>query len=374
MSSGGEQRARVLTARRILTPDGFVGPARLVVDAGRIVAIEETSAAPDVTLAPGFIDLQVNGIDDADVNAAAGTDWDRLDALLLTQGTTTWCPTLVTSPLHRYGPKLDEVAAAARRAGPRPTIAGAHLEGPFLGGRGGAHRQDWLQEVDLQWLRNLPPVVRMLTIGPEQPLAIAAITALRQRDVVVAVGHTSATADQVRAATQAGATLVTHLFNAMTPLDHRQPGPVGVALACDDLTVSLIADGVHVHPDVLRLAARAKGPGGYVLVTDAVAWRAERTLGRNIALDPEKNTPRLADGTLAGSALTMDAAVRTMVHEAGLPLAEVLEAASTTPARVLRLLDRGRLAPGFQADVVALDDALVPVATWIGGEEAWSRW
>jgi N-acetylglucosamine-6-phosphate deacetylase len=364
--------AAVLAGRRVLTPHGLVGPARVVVERDRIVAIEPAGAAvPDVTLAPGFVDLQVNGIDDVDCNGP-GTDWERLDELLLAQGTTTWCPTLVTAPLEQYRDKLAEIDEAAARAGARPTIVGVHLEGPFLGTRPGAHRAELIVPVDLDWLRRLPPVVVLVTLAPEQPDAEAAIRLLRDRGVVVALGHTGADTDQVCAAVDAGAGLVTHLFNAMAPLDHREPGPVGVALADDRLTVSLIADTHHVHPDVLRLTARAKGRGHFVLVTDSVAWRTERLAGRGIGRDGADGPPRLADGTLAGSALTMDRAVATMVHRAGIALDDALEAASTTPARVLRLLDRGRLAPGFRADVVALDGALRPVATWVGGRVAWT--
>lgn len=363
----------MLAGRRVLTPDGLVGPARVVVQSGRIVAIERCGGAvPDVVLAPGFIDLQVNGIDDTDCNDPGGTDWDRLDGLLLAQGTTTWCPTLVTAPLDAYAAKLAEIAEAADRAGDRPTIAGAHLEGPFLGERPGAHRRVHVLPPDLAWLARLPPVVAIVTLGPEAPGALAAVEALAGRDVVVAIGHTAATHDQVCRAVDAGARLATHLFNAMAPLDHRAPGPVGAALAADDVTVSLIADGVHVHPDVLRVAARAKGRGRWLLVTDSVAWRSRRLGDRTIALDPSDGAPRLADGTLAGSALTMDRAVATMVHRAGIGLVDALRAASGTPARVLRLLDRGRLAPGFRADVVALDPDLRPVATWVAGRQAWA--
>lgn len=362
----------VLSGRHVLTPDGLVGPARVRIADGRITAIEPVAAADPVTLVPGFVDLQVNGIDDVDVNGPGPVDWDRLDVALLSQGTTTWCPTLVTAPLARYPAKLADIDAASRRPGPRPRIAGAHLEGPFLGNRPGAHRPGWIRAPDLDWLRGLPPVVRLVTLAPEQPGTLDAIALLRDRGVVVAIGHTAATAEQVAEAEAAGASMVTHLFNAMAPLDHRRPGPVGRALASATLVVSLIADAVHVHPDVLRLAARAKGPDRFLLVTDAVAWRAERLGEDALQRDQHDGAARLADGTLAGSTVTMDRAVAVMVEQAGLELGMVLRAASTTPADVLGLSDRGRLAPGCLADVVALDDELRPVSTWVGGIQAWS--
>lgn len=363
-------------ARTVLTPGGPLADAEVAVEGDRIVAVRPwrpgtagPGAAPaHPVLAPGFVDLQVNGIDDVDVNHARGTDWDRLDEHLLAQGTTTWCPTLVTAPLDAYADPLAAVAEAQARTGTRPRIAGVHLEGPFLGRRPGAHRREHLVPLDLDWLAERSPAPAVVTLAPELAGAPEATAALAGRGTVVALGHSAATAAEARACVDAGARLATHLFNGMAPLDHRSPGLVGLALADPRLVPSLIADLVHVDPLVLTAAARATGAGGWVLVTDAVAWRAG-TAGP-VELEVRDGAPRLADGTLAGSALAMDVAVRNVVEACGIALADAVRAASTTPADLLGLPDRGRIAPGSLADLVAFDDALGVSHTWVGGEVA----
>lgn len=350
----------------MVTPDGVVGPARVVVDGGRIASVEPVTSAPDRTLVPGFVDLQVNGVDDVDCATADGDGWDRLDGLLAATGVTTWCPTLVTAPLDAFAEPLARIAAAADRGGPRPRIAGAHLEGPFLS-RPGAHPTSLLRDPDLDWLGALPGIVRLVTLAAERRGAADAVRLLRARGVVVSVGHTDASHEQVIELVDAGATLVTHLFNGMPGLHHRHPGPVAAALTDDRLTASVIADLVHVHPLVIALAFRAKSAGGVALVTDAVAWRAAR-IGR-IEITHDGMAPRLADGTLAGSSLTMDVALRNVVNDSGVPLADAVRAASTTPADVLGLADRGRIAVGALADLVALGPDLDVRATWVDGEE-----
>lgn len=346
-----------------------MGPATVVIDGERISAVASSAlaeAAPDRTLVPGFVDLQVNGIGDHDVGSA-DADWGALDDALLRQGVTSWCPTLTSRPLEAYSAALDRLAEAAARTGSRPRIAGVHLEGPFLApARAGAHPAEHLRPPDIAWLESLPDLVRLVTLAPELPGASAAIEALTSRQVVVALGHSAATAQQTAAAADRGATLVTHLFNAMPPFHHRRPGPVAAALTDPRLTVSLIADLVHVAPEALRLAFAAKGPAGVALVTDAVAIGSER-FGARLAL--HEGAPRLPDGTIAGSALTMDRAVANVVRHAEVPLERAVGAAAATPARVLGLTDRGRIAPGARADLVALDDDLTVSAVWVGGEQ-----
>lgn len=357
-----------IAASTVVTPAGLIEPGIVDIADGRIVSVDRTSApAPDRVLVPGFVDIQVNGIDDVDVREAERDAWDRLDELLLAQGTTTWCPTLVTAPLDRYAKPLERITRAAQRTGSgRPAIAGAHLEGPFLGGAPGAHPRDLIVGVDHGWLARLPAVVKVITLAPESPGATAAIRSLADRAVVVALGHSTATYDQAEEAARAGARLVTHLFNGMGPFHHREPGLVGAALSDRRLTASLIADGVHVHPAAISAAFAAKGAARVVLVTDAVAWRAGR-VGRT-EIELRDGAPRLADGTLAGSALTMDAAIRTCVDRADVPLAAAVAAASTTPADLLGLPDRGRIEPGARADLVALTSRLTVDEVWVEGD------
>lgn len=359
----------VLAASQVVTPRGVLAPGLVEVDDGRITTVAPTTGpVPDRVLVPGFVDLQVNGVADVDVAGAEGAAWDRLDALLAAQGTTTWLPTLVTAPLAAYAPRLERIAAAAERPGPRPRIAGAHLEGPFLGGAHGAHPGALVEPPDPAWIEALPPIVALMTLGAEVEGADAAIAALGRRRALAAIGHSSATLAEATAAVDAGARLVTHGYNAMSPLHHREPGVVGAFLTDDRVAVSLIADGVHVHPTALDVAFRCKPDGRVVLVTDAVAWQAGRV--GDVGLVHRDGAPRLPDGTLAGSSLAMDAAVAFVVQRVGVDLERAVRAASTTPAQLLGLADRGALAAGRHADVVALDPtSLRATATWIGGTQ-----
>ncbi len=359
-----------IAGRRAILADGPVGPVELEVVDGRLRAARALVDAPDWTLVPGFVDLQVNGIDDIDVARADGGDWDHLDAALIAQGVTAWCPTLVSAPLDAYAEPLERIATAAGRPGVRPAILGAHLEGPFLGRRVGAHRPDAVVSPDSAWIEGLSAVVRLVTLGPESPGAVHAIADLLRRGVTVALGHTDASPAAVTAAVDAGARLFTHLFNASGAVAARTPGPVGAALADDRLVVSLIADLVHVDPLALELAFRAKPDGGVALVTDAVAWRSAWATDQGIAL--VDGAPRLPDGTIAGSAVTMDQAVRNLVEEVGVDLTTAVRAAATTPAWVVGAPDHGVLRPGARADVVALDPDLRVAQVWIGGEPALS--
>ena len=353
-------------ASRVLWPDGTLAPGEVEVADGRIAAVGRPAGpVPDRVLAPGFVDLQVNGHDDVDVATAEGDEWDRLDDLLVAQGVTSWCPTIITGPEAAMAASFERIAGAARRGGIRPSVVGAHAEGPFLGGRPGAHPVEHVVAPDPDRVTALPQVVRVVTLGAEAPGAVAAVRALAERGVLVAIGHSDADVDEARAAVDAGARLVTHAFNAMAPLHHRRPGVLGVALGDDRVAISLIADLVHVHPTVLRIAVRSKPRGGVVLVTDAVAWRAASLGGRDVAL--VDGAPRRADGTLAGSALTMDQAVRNLVACGAADLPTALTAASANPARLLGLGDRGAIAVGARADLVALDDALRVEQVWLGG-------
>jgi N-acetylglucosamine-6-phosphate deacetylase len=341
-----------------MTPSGPVSDAEVVVEGGLIAEVRPaTAAVPDVVLVPGFVDLQVNGIGPVDVASAAGAQWAALDEALLARGVTTWCPTVVTAPLDALKASLARVAdAAGRSTEGRPQIAGAHLEGPFLAVPG-AHRVEHLRpRVDLGWLEALGSLVRVVTLAPELPGALDAVTALSGRGVLVSLGHSACTAEVALEAAGAGARLVTHLGNAMGPLHHRSPGLLGAALADERLTVSVIADLVHTHPVFVRLAFTTKGARGVALVTDSVAVDADGPgVPRGSDLHRGPGPPRRRDGTLAGSVLTMAGAVSNVVHHSAVTLAEAVEAASTTPARLLGLDDRGAITPGRRADLVTLE-------------------
>jgi N-acetylglucosamine-6-phosphate deacetylase len=354
-----------IVAASVFDGTALRGPSVVRLADGLIVALEpaEGRHAEVELIAPGFVDLQVNGIDDVDVAVAGGDDWARLDDLLIAQGTTAWLPTLVTNSLDRYTAPLRRVAEAMADPRRRTHILGAHLEGPFLGKAHGAHRPSLVRDIDLGWLADLAEVVKMVTLGPEQPGAPGATALLRARGVAVSLGHTTATDAELDACAAAGATMVTHLFNGMSGLHHRQPGVAAWALNHDSVLASLIVDFVHAHPTMVRLGFRLLGDRA-VLVTDSVGWRAGSAGPVRVQL--VDGAPRLADGTLAGSALTMDQAVRNCVA-AGVPLTSALRAATSTPARCVGADGHGALTVGGPATLVELDAELQVRRTWVDG-------
>jgi N-acetylglucosamine-6-phosphate deacetylase len=357
----------MIRAESAVLASGRQGPTGIEVVDGRVAALHPLADGdlPRWTLVPGFVDLQVNGIDTVEVAVARGDDWDQLDRSLVAQGVTAWCPTLVSAPRDRYPASLTRIAEAAIRGGGHPAILGAHLEGPFLGDRRGAHPDDVVVAPDPEWVASLEGV-RLMTVGPEAPGALDLIRALVADGVVVAVGHTAADPETMTAAVDAGASLFTHLFNASGSVGARSPGPVGAALTDDRLAVSLIADLVHVDARTLEVTIRSKPTDRVVLVTDAVAWRSPWAQEGDIRLID--GAPRLPDGTIAGSALTMDRAVRNLVQQIGVDLADAVRFASTNPARLMGCDDRGLLAVGARADIVALDRDLQVAQVWIAGE------
>jgi N-acetylglucosamine-6-phosphate deacetylase len=338
--------------------------------------------ATGLLVAPGFIDLQCNGAVGVDLTAEPERLW-QVAAALPRWGVTAWLPTVVTSP-----PDVRARAFAALRSGPPPDAVvasplGLHLEGPFLAPeRRGAHdaRHIVAPSTDVidgeGWSRDA--AVALVTLAPELPGALGLVRRLVDRGVVVAAGHSSATASQATAAADAGVTYVTHLFNAMAPLHHREPGLAGVALTDGRMHVGVIADGLHVAPSMVALAARALGDR-LSLVTDAVAALGAPPgappgrvrLGRLTAVvSAADGAVRLPDGTLAGSVLSLDRAVRNLVAFAGVPLSEAVRATTSTPAAVLGLADRGVVAPGAVGDLVLLTEAGEVVATVVAGRVA----
>jgi N-acetylglucosamine-6-phosphate deacetylase len=361
----------VLAAARVCPP-GTPHPGWVAFDEGRIVELG-TGDPPrgaldldDAVLTPGYVDLQVNGVDGVDFAVADEDMWRVAGASLMTHGVTAYCATLVSAPLDSYDAALARIADARQTAaddGALPAIVGVHLEGPFLGEAPGAHPPELLRRADVTWLASVlgahPGLVRIVTLAPEADPGLVATRALAAAGVSVALGHTTATYDEARAAADAGATIVTHLFNGMAPLHHREPGLAGAALDDDRLTPTLIADLVHVHAAAIRLAF-ARRPG-LALVSDAVATGG--------ALCGDGTAARLADGTLAGATVLLDRAVRNVVG-LGVPIEQAVAAATSVPASLIGLGDRGRLAIGARADVVALDPVSLGVrAVWVDGRQ-----
>ncbi len=360
--------------------DGQLVDGAVIVDGERIVEVRagELGAIPEPRLeaaivSPGLVDLQCNG----GFGLEVGGDPAALRALaarLPATGVTTFLPALVSA-----GPAAYRAAASAWSAAggaPGAAMLGLHLEGPLLSpARAGAHDRRAIADADATLDAVLDPLlalgaVRVVTLAPERPGALERIARLGAAGVTVSLGHTDASFAETEAGIAAGARLATHLYSAMSPFAHRAPGAVGALLTDPRVTVTLIADGVHAHAAALKLALRAKGPDGIALVTDAVA-AAGAPPGRYRLGDQEivsdGISARLADGTLAGSTLTMDAAVRAMVALAGASPAQALAMGSTVPADAIGLRDRGRIAPGQRADLVLWSAELAVENAVVGG-------
>lgn len=333
-----------------LIEDGAATPdSSIVIQGGCIKAIKAGQVSSAHTLrpvdghgwlvSPGLVDLQINGAYGHDFTQDPGSI-SRVAERLTETGVVTFLPTIITSPIQEYPAKLRAVSAAiGDERGSR--VLGAHLEGPFLNPeKRGAHDPMLFCPGDLSALAYYAPLeaVRLVTLAPEMPAGLAAAKWLSQRGVLVSAGHSAATSDQALEAIEAGIGYVTHLFNSMPALHHRQPGLTGLALTSPYLRCGLIADGVHVHPLMVRLAWQCRGAKGITLVTDSMAAMGmpEGTypIGEQTVIVNNQNA-RLKDGTLAGSILCMDQAVRNMVAFSGCSPAEALRAASTTPLEVL---------------------------------------
>ncbi|MDH4042380.1 MAG: N-acetylglucosamine-6-phosphate deacetylase [Gammaproteobacteria bacterium] len=325
------------------------------------------------TVAPGFIDLQVNGGGDLMFNndTSAATLAAMLDAHRAT-GTTAMMPTLISDTRERQ--ELAVAAVRAARAGAIPGILGIHLEGPYFEpARRGAHSADMLRQPqprDIEWLCSLADLRVIVTLAPEHTRP-GQIRELAASGIHVCAGHTNATYEQIVAAAAEGLEGFTHLFNAMSPLASRAPGTVGAALADASLWAGIIADGHHVHPAGIRLAHRAKPPGRLVLVTDAMATVGGS--GKAFSLYGEQVTASggalvNSAGALAGSAIGMIEAVGYSARSVGIELAECLRMASLYPAAILGVDDRrGRIAAGYRADLVHFDEQFSVRNTWLGG-------
>jgi N-acetylglucosamine-6-phosphate deacetylase len=363
----------------VLTPERDLPLATVLVD-DRLIefvlddVVEAESATPLIEpgdiIVPGFIDLQVNGLagNDAASGRAAITEISRRLPL---SGVTGFLPTLISRPIAEATAFVDACKTADA---PGARVLGAHIEGPFLNPKhAGAHDPRCLalpERAKVRALLELPPA--LVTLAPELPGALDAIRELTAAGVRVSAGHSAATTAEANAGFDAGIRFGTHLFNAMSALNHREPGLPGALLADERSTIGLIADGVHVHPSMLALAVKAAGAGRIALTTDQTA-AAGSPPGRYVIAGRETFSDgisaRLADGTLAGSVATMDHLVRVMAALPGVSLRQAVEMASATPARFLGF-DRGEIRAGSTADLVVLTPDLRVRLTLVGGRVA----
>jgi N-acetylglucosamine-6-phosphate deacetylase len=361
----------------IARPDGSLLRGR-VTFTDRITALEPSSNGGNDYILPGFVDLQVNGSHGIDVMNASPDEIAALSRHLAREGATAWMPTAVTAPIEKIAQVHESIANACENSrqssANSAAILGMHLEGPFISPlRLGAHPTLNLEPRGDAFERVLAMrALRLITLAPELPGGIEAIQRLAARDVVVSIGHTNATLDEANAGIAAGARMFTHLFNAMRPLNHRDPGVIAAALAPSPAFAAIISDAIHVHPAMLRLAVAARGKDGIILVTDKVALAQttgiEKNVGRARAAIRD-GAARLADGTLAGSIISMLEGVRVMIEKAGVGIGDAAVMAATNPAKLVGANDRGRIDVGARADLIVLSPALELKSVHIGGRE-----
>ncbi|MGH3276213.1 MAG: N-acetylglucosamine-6-phosphate deacetylase [Streptosporangiaceae bacterium] len=384
----------IITAPRVLTgleptglaeSTGLESPGYVVLSDGLVSAVGAGPPPgladvelPDGFLVPGFVDLQVNGYYGVELQDARLEGWAHVTGRLPETGTTAFVPTFVTAPAARLGAALRGAASFRQDLPQGARVIGIHLEGPFIApSRRGAHNAAWMTDPSPAVLDELLAagggLLRLVTLAPELPGGLAAVSQLAAAGVLVSVGHSDATAAQVGQAADRGARMVTHLYNAQRPLGHREPGVVGQALADSRLTSGLIADLHHVSAQACRIAVAA-APGRIALVTDAAACAGMppgRYLlgGEPIELPPGDGQPPVrAGGVLAGSALRMDAAIANLVAT-GASLPAAVAAATSIPADLIGYPSLGRIAPGAAGDLVWLGPDLHTRATWIGGRQ-----
>ncbi|GGJ05264.1 N-acetylglucosamine-6-phosphate deacetylase [Alicyclobacillus cellulosilyticus] len=370
----------------VITPDGVMEDGLVVIEDGVIQEVAPAGAyAPtdvfaDSYLAPGFIDLHIHGMAGADVMDGSVASLERIAKRLWAHGVTGFLPTTVTHSLEVTKRALAAVCAYMEQQTANPVgqarVLGVHLEGPWIHPKAkGAQNEAYIRLPDVRVAAEVLAAaggqVRIVSMAPEVDGALPVIRWLVEQGVTVSIAHTTATYEQAEAAIAAGAAHVTHCFNAMTGLHHRQPGVVGAALLADGVYAELIADGFHVHPAAMQLLIRVKGRDGVMLVSDAIMAAdmpdGEYQLG-DLPVTVRDGRATLADGTLAGSTLTLDQAVRNLVARCGVPLWDAVYMAATTPARAIGLGHcKGRIAPGYDADLVVLDRGLRPRATWLAG-------
>lgn len=375
----------------VVTPFETIPGGVVVVEDGKIVHVGVGDEAEfsgrvydfgDGYVVPGFIDLHIHGGAGFDVMEASARATEGLAGYLAAGGVTSFLPTSCSAPLENLLATARTVKASIKRGTPGAEVLGLHLEGPYLNpARSGAQNKAYLRSPNIDEVaeiqREAGGAVRMITLAPEMEGALEMAAVLGSGGCVLSAGHTDATYNEMEAAVDAGFRHVSHLFNAMRPFHHRDPGVVGEALADGRVTVDVIADGRHLHPAALMLAATTKGAGKMALVSDSIMLaglpegeypfgdQTVRLRGRRCLLE---------SGVLAGSTIRLCEAVGNMVELAGIPVAEAVEMASSTPARIIGVDDRkGCLKPGMDADLTVLKRNFSVLLTMVGGEIVYEK-
>ncbi|NLY30541.1 MAG: N-acetylglucosamine-6-phosphate deacetylase [Firmicutes bacterium] len=376
---------------QLVTPFA-VFPGTIVIENGIISYAGSSEHAPlDVNpvldaegayITPGLIDIHVHGGGGGDVMDGTAEALDLMGQTFARWGTTAFLPATVTAGHRETLQAVAAVKEAAEKGTGGAQVLGIHLEGPYIDiGKRGAHHPDYVRSPSLEELEEIwraaGPLLKLVTLAPEQEGAEAVIRQLRSWDVTVAIGHSNATYEQVMAAHLWGASHICHMFNAMRGLHHREPGVVGAALTCDGFSVELICDGVHVHQAAMDLVLRAKGPDKVVLITDTMRAmglpEGKYQLG-GLDIEVTKEAARLLTGELAGSTLSMAKAVKNAVEMLGVSVPEAIRMASYNPARTIGISHRkGSLTVGKDGDIALFDTEFNPLVTIVEGHVVYQR-
>jgi len=399
------QPLQLLVAGRLYAPDEIPGPVAVVLEGTTIRDIwrgmDAATALQHLTLhlpaanvavndlgswslAPGYIDLHTHGFHGHDVTTGSQADVEAMARELPCTGVTSFFPTIATLVRPETGQQVRRIAAAAQHQdhAPAAEILGLRLEGPFISrAEKGAQYEPGIRPPDPDEMEELAAAgqgwVRLVDYAPEEDLEARFLATLVRLGMVACIGHTASTYEQAIRAIDEGARHATHLFNAMSPLEHRAPGAAGAFLTDRRTTVEIIADGIHVHPAMIRLVIVARGCGDVALVTDAVAPaglpEGEYEFGGR-PVTVRDGAVRLPGGSFAGSILTIDRAVRNIVTFTGLGWPEAIAMATLVPATIAGVASRkGRVAPGADADLVALDDRGFVQRSWVRGQLVYRR-
>jgi len=379
----------------IITPFHLVSGKAIIIEKGKIIEIvnkEELKTATltgaeiiegkDKFIAPGYIDIHVHGGGGSDVMDG---NYEAINQIAIAHSrfaTTAFLPTTMTMDKNKIIESLRSIYEAKLRGTGGAEILGVNLEGPYINPeKKGAQREIDIRKPSIkefvEFNKASGNLIRLVTIAPEMPGAIELIKYLHKQGIIASIGHSNATYIQTQAGIKAGLSHVTHTFNAMRGLHHREPGVVGAALTSPELTVEVIADGIHIHPIVLKILTKIKDGEKIVLITDAMraAGLKEGTYdlgGQEVIVT--KGQARLKDGTLAGSVLTMDKAVKNMVNKVGIQLPKAIQMASFNPAKSIGIDDKkGSLGPGKDADIVILNKNLEAELTMVAGKIVYRR-
>ncbi|MFY0545851.1 N-acetylglucosamine-6-phosphate deacetylase [Brevibacillus sp. H7] len=343
---------------------------------------DQVTSVQNGWICPGFIDMHMHGIGGHDTMDGTEESLQAISGALVRFGVTSFLATTMTAPLDRLAEVVENVSAVSRLGTKGASIAGIHLEGPWINPRyKGAQNEEHIVSPELEQAKRLyelsDGLIKVVTIAPEQPGALETIRFFKEQGVIVSAGHTGATFAQAKQAVDCGVEHFTHCFNAMTGMHHREPGVAGAAMYFERLSTELIADGEHVHPAVMSILYRVKKASRLALVSDSMrATGLEQGVyelgGQPVHVDGGRAA--LADGTLAGSILTLNRAVRNMVVLCGVTLPDAVAMASQTPAKILGLSDRkGRLAAGYDADITILAESFEVAACYVNGRLAYER-